>query len=94
LPCPELDYLAVGPDYQRQGIGSRLVESGIQQANKLGLEIFLVAMGGNALAMYQKYGFKLIDQNSQDLRPWGFDDSYDTYILIKQPEVYQEGAVA
>lgn len=82
---PELDYLAVSPDYQHQGIGSRLVQSGIEQANKLGLEIFLVAMGTNALTMYQKYGFELIDQLSQDLRPWGFEDSYDTFILIKQP---------
>lgn len=44
-----------------------------------------MAMGAKALAMYQKLGFELIDQLSQDLRPWGFEDSYDTFILIKKP---------
>lgn len=46
-----------------------------------------MAMGANALAMYRKYGFELKDQLSQDLRPWGFEDSYDTFILIKQPDL-------
>jgi hypothetical protein len=60
------------------------LESGIKQAKKLNLSIFLVAIGSKALALYQKYGFDLVDQNSQDLRPWGFHDSYDTYILLKR----------
>ena len=82
----ELDYLAVNPVYWQQGLGTLLVKSGIEQANKLGLEIFLVAMGFNALGMYKKLGFELLDQNSQDLSPGGFDDVYDTFILVKQPE--------
>ncbi|KAJ5107835.1 hypothetical protein N7456_004510 [Penicillium angulare] len=85
-PHIKLDYLAVNPEYWRQGIGSRLVESGIEQANKLGLEIFLVAMGKNALGMYRKLGFEFLEQDIQDLSPWGFDDVYDTYILLKQPQ--------
>ncbi|KAJ5280179.1 hypothetical protein N7478_005551 [Penicillium angulare] len=85
-PHINLDYLAVNPEYWRQGIGSRLVESGIEQANKLGLEIFLVAMGTSALGMYKKLGFEFLDQDIQDLNPWGFDDVYDTYILLKQPQ--------
>lgn len=46
-----------------------------------------MAMGANALAMYLKYGFELIDQLSQDLRPWRVEDSYDTFILIKKPSL-------
>ncbi|CAI7604187.1 unnamed protein product [Penicillium pancosmium] len=71
-------------NHQRKGIASLLLESGIKQAKKLNLSIFLVAIGSKALALYQKYGFDLVDQNSQDLRPWGFHDSYDTYILLKR----------
>lgn len=44
-------------------------------------------MGDNALALYHKYDFDLIDQHSQDLRPWGSKDSYDKYILMKRREV-------
>lgn len=60
-----------------------LVKSGIQAANELGLDIYLVAMGKKALDMYLKLGFNLLAQDCQDLRPYGADGIYDTYILVK-----------
>lgn len=64
-----------------------LVKSGIEQADKLGLDIFLVAMGGNALGMYKQHGFEQLDGLVQDLKPWGAEGVYETYILVKHPSM-------
>ena len=60
-----------------------LVRSGIEQANKMSIDIFLVAMGRKALGMYKKHGFELLDTSSQSLNPWGADELYETFVLIK-----------
>lgn len=81
----ELDYLATHPDHQRQGIASTLVASGVQVADRLGLPIMMVAMGGRAVSVYMKHGFKILEEKSQSLKPWDCDGTYDTYILWREP---------
>lgn len=56
-----------------------LVQSGIEVADKLGLDIFLVAMGRGAVAMYQKNGFDVLDEDIQNLNKWGFEGLYETF---------------
>lgn len=81
----ELDYLCSRPDHQRQDIASMLVRSGIEVADRLGLDILLVAMGRGACDLYRKLGFELLEQRSQDLNPYGADDLYETFFLRKRP---------
>lgn len=80
----ELDYLCTGPKYQRRGIGSMLLQSGIEVADKLGVDIFLVAMGKGAVAMYEKNGFETLDESIQNLDQWGGVGLYDTYSVIRR----------
>jgi GNAT superfamily N-acetyltransferase len=87
----ELDYLSVRPDHHRKGVGSLLLQSGVKAADDLGLDIFLVAMGGRALGMYLKAGFELLDQNSQDFSPYGEDYVYETFYLVKRAQGMEDG---
>ncbi|KAL6854729.1 hypothetical protein ACO1O0_005854 [Amphichorda felina] len=83
-PFVKLDYLGVHPDHQRKGIASMLVRSGIQQSNRLGMSVYLVAMGRKALGMYQRLGFELLEESVQELSKWGGRGLYETFVLIKR----------
>jgi len=65
-----LDYLAVHPDYQGNGIGSMLVKSGLEQVEKLGFDCFVLAKNAG-LGVYQRAGFKLLDQVLGDNSMYG-----------------------
>lgn len=53
-----LDYLAVHPDNQRKGIGTALVQSGMEQAARLGLDIFIYAKS-QGVDVYKRLGFRV-----------------------------------
>ncbi|ETS81019.1 hypothetical protein PFICI_06021 [Pestalotiopsis fici W106-1] len=76
-----LDYLAVHPENQRKGIASLLVESGIRQAKKLGLDIFLVARPAG-MPVYQRAGFQIIRELVQDDSIYGGQGEWRTYYMI------------
>jgi len=52
--------LAVDPDYQRQGIGSRLMEPGLIRADQQGLPTYLETHDEKNIPYYQKHGFELV----------------------------------
>ena len=56
----ELDYLAVYPNYQGKGIRTMLVKYGIEAAERIGIDIFVLAfkMG---VKIYRKFGFELLE---------------------------------
>ncbi|KAF2645481.1 hypothetical protein P280DRAFT_389357 [Massarina eburnea CBS 473.64] len=52
----ELSQLYVDPDYQRQGIGQRLLEWGLKQADEDGYPVYLEGTT-SAKPFYEKAGF-------------------------------------
>ena len=65
-----INYLPVLPAYQRLGLGRRLLDIGLDEADKLGASAFLVATEMGA-GLYRKAEFREIESFSIDLRPWG-----------------------
>jgi N-acetylglutamate synthase-like GNAT family acetyltransferase len=80
----ELEYLAVHPDHTRKGIGSMLVQSGIDVATDLGLDVVVFAMGQGTRDLLVKAGFEVLEHESQDLSPYGGTGVYETFYLIKR----------
>lgn len=54
--------------------------SGIAQAEKMGVDIFVLAFKAG-LGIYQRLGFKLLDQLVQDDSKYGGKGEYGTYFL-------------
>jgi len=80
-----LDYLAVHPDHQRQGIASMLVESGVKVAEKLHFDTFVSACE-DGKKVYERAGFVLLDQIVQDDRQWGGEGAHAYYFLERVVE--------
>ncbi|MCJ8010861.1 N-acetyltransferase [Paenibacillus sp. KQZ6P-2] len=76
--------LAVSPDHQKQGIGRRLIQEGLERCQKLGLDLVLLI--GHP-EYYPKFGFK-------PARPYGlelkqFDVPDDVFMVCE----LQDGAL-
>ncbi|ORY56353.1 uncharacterized protein BCR38DRAFT_469475 [Pseudomassariella vexata] len=65
-----LDYLAVHPDNQGKGVGTALIESGIREAEKMGLDIFIHAMKAE-VGVYKQLGFRIEKEFIQDDSTFG-----------------------
>ncbi|KGO75404.1 Acyl-CoA N-acyltransferase [Penicillium italicum] len=87
-PYISLEYLAVHPDNQRKGVGAALVKSGMDQADKMGLDIFVHALREGA-ELYKRVGFRLIAELVQDDSAYGGSGEYGTYFFI-----YESGSRA
>lgn len=71
---PVLDYLAVHPENKSEGIGTALLNHGIQYIEKLGIDIF--ALGCPAgFRVYHNAGFKVLDSIVQDATKFGGNDN-------------------
>ncbi|KAL6694022.1 acyl-CoA N-acyltransferase [Trichoderma pleuroticola] len=80
-----LDYLAVHPENQGKGIGTLLVQSGIKEAEKLGLDIFVLAFR-YGWGVYGRLGFSVEQELIQDDSMYGGDGKYGVrYMIYKQP---------
>jgi GNAT superfamily N-acetyltransferase len=77
-----LSYLAVHPDYQRKGIATLLVSSGVKVAQNMKFDIFVRASDAG-LKIYQKVGFQLLGQVIQDDSRFGGNGNYGVYFLEK-----------
>jgi GNAT superfamily N-acetyltransferase len=60
-----IDFIGVDPDYQRRGISSRLTQVAIDHMRRQGMDIAVVATGGDpghapARAAYEEAGFTLL----------------------------------
>jgi len=70
-----LDYLAVHPDNQGKGVGTALVKSGLEQAERLGLDVFLQALE-DGVNVYRRLGFKIQKELTQDDSMFGGTGRY------------------
>ena len=75
--------IAVDPDYQSQGIGSKLMEKGIREAIQMGstaMTLEVRVSNTPAQNLYKKYGFK-----SYGIRPKYYgDNNEDALIMWKE----------
>jgi GNAT superfamily N-acetyltransferase len=76
-----LGYLAVHPENQGKGIGTALVESGIQRAEKLRLPIFILAFRAGR-GIYLRLGFRKVDRVIQDDTKYGGQGEYGAYFMV------------
>lgn len=63
--------LFTNPDYERQGVGSALIEWGCQKADELGLKMF-VESSPRGRAVYPRFGF--VETKAFDLKWPEFED--------------------
>lgn len=80
-----LDFFAVHPENQGKGAGLALLKHGIQKAQELGLDIFVMAFVGG-FGIYKRMSFKLLDSLVQDATPFGGNDNYAVQFLELQAE--------
>ncbi|PYI11210.1 hypothetical protein BO78DRAFT_413681 [Aspergillus sclerotiicarbonarius CBS 121057] len=65
-----LKELYVRPEFQRQGLGGVLVQRGVEEADRLGLQAYTEA-SKDGYGLYVKFGFEEVDRVTVDLEPWG-----------------------
>jgi GNAT superfamily N-acetyltransferase len=57
-----LEVLGVQPSAQRRGVGSRLVEYGLEQARRDGVGAFLLTSSREVIPFYARFGFALVNE--------------------------------
>lgn len=75
------------PSNKGKGIATALVKSGIEQAERMGLPIFIHAWT-SARALYMRLGFEEVERSIQDGsgEKYGFGArEYDVYFLVYEP---------
>ncbi|KAH7420165.1 acyl-CoA N-acyltransferase [Cadophora sp. MPI-SDFR-AT-0126] len=85
-----INYLVVLPSYQRLGLGRRLLDIGLKEANALGASVFLVATEMGA-GLYKKAGFKEIEQFVIDVKPWGGEGEVVFRSMKREPQAESPG---
>jgi len=69
----ELDRIVVFPEYERRGIGTKMLKRAIADQKKKGVKMIIVRAGkdeAHARAFYEKNGFKKVKQEAFK-SPWG-----------------------
>ncbi|KAL1640932.1 hypothetical protein SLS58_006548 [Diplodia intermedia] len=80
-----LDYLATHPDYQRRGVGSMLLRSGLAYADERALKVLVVAKTPG-VKLYHEHGFRTVEVVEQERPQYGWTEPYRTTILVRHPK--------
>lgn len=73
------------PDNQGQGIATMLVKSGMEQAKRMGLDIFILAFKP-AFGVYERLGFRVERELLQDDTVYGGPGEYRVRYLVYEQE--------
>ena len=63
--------LAVGPEWQRMGVGRKLLEWGLEKADREGLECWIEASPAGK-PLYEKVGWREVGFTDVELKKWGW----------------------
>jgi predicted N-acetyltransferase YhbS len=78
-----LDYLAVHPENKGKGIATLLVESGIRAAERMGIDLFVLAFRAG-VGVYKRLGFVVVKEILLDDRKFGGTGDYGGWLMIKE----------
>ncbi|KAK2013796.1 acetyltransferase [Colletotrichum eremochloae] len=81
-PYINLDYLAVHPENKGKGVATALVENGIRLAEKMGVDIMILAFEAG-LNVYKRLGFKEIHRGYQDNTKYGGQGYWVTIVTYE-----------
>ena len=80
--------LCVNPEYQRMGVGGKLLEWGLAEADREGVECWIDA-SPFGLGLYKKHGWKEVGYLDADLTKWGLEEGTPLHRmvhLVRQPK--------
>ena len=82
----ELGVLVVSPDCQRKGIGSALLEEGLGEVDRLGLQCVLSA-SAKGRGLYKKFGFTDFEILKFNLSEYEGGEGYglETHVVMHRP---------
>jgi GNAT superfamily N-acetyltransferase len=79
-----LEYLAISPEQQGKGIGSQLLQWGIQKADALNARIYLEA-SVEGYPLYKKYGWRLLEEANLDFESLGGAGKATYLMMVRDP---------
>lgn len=79
-----LHVLAVHPNHQRKGIGRKLIQWGLDEADRLGLIAYLEA-SADGVRLYEQTGFEKVKDVYMDLRPFGVEEDMPIRVSLFIP---------
>ncbi|KXT13402.1 hypothetical protein AC579_9073 [Pseudocercospora musae] len=71
----EVDILVVDPEHQGKGIGSKLIQWSIDEADRRGVQLALES-SPTGLALYRKSGFVEVERIKADMKTFGWEKPY------------------
>jgi predicted N-acetyltransferase YhbS len=78
-----LDLCFVDPVYQNRGVGKMLIEWGIQKADEMGVDIWLVSTP-NAKGFYERAGWETRQEAAMDLGKFGGSGEYVRRWMVRK----------
>lgn len=77
-----LKLLATAPKHSGRGAARLCLEYGCKMADELGLSTYLDSTPAGR-AVYQRFGFEVLEEEAWDLRPYGKDVTYYTCTMLR-----------
>jgi N-acetylglutamate synthase-like GNAT family acetyltransferase len=82
--CTGMEILAADPDYQRMGIGNKLLQAGFDIADKLGLTEAYIEASQAGYPLYRKWGWEDVDAIIIDKSKYGGKELHNTICMVRK----------